>query len=190
MVVSEKASSQDEESAIALGENPLDSGLAQVIGVAILEFGVLFHSVLIGLTLAVDPQFKILFVVIVFHRKFINFSLLFFPLRSLKVLTVVNVMQKCSKVSVLVPALLISTYQRVIDGLLMSAPSFTDVQPPSVSLPASEWERPTIQTVLLPRLSVVFLIPSVLEFCCILVLSRYVLASFFLHWRTPLTGGK
>ncbi|KAJ7625642.1 ZIP-like iron-zinc transporter [Roridomyces roridus] len=43
---------------------------AQVIGIAILEFGVLLHSVLIGLTLAVDPDFKILFVVIVFHQTF------------------------------------------------------------------------------------------------------------------------
>jgi zinc transporter 1/2/3 len=43
---------------------------AQVLGVAILEFGVVLHSVLIGLTLAVDPDFKILFVVIVFHQMF------------------------------------------------------------------------------------------------------------------------
>ncbi|KAH0836531.1 Zinc/iron permease [Lanmaoa asiatica] len=47
-----------------------DSAMAQVIGVFILEFGVLLHSLLIGLTLAVDPSFKILFVVIVFHQTF------------------------------------------------------------------------------------------------------------------------
>ncbi|KAF8239348.1 ZIP zinc/iron transport family [Tricholoma matsutake] len=47
-----------------------DSALAQIIGIAILEFGVTLHSVLIGLTLAVDPSFKILFVVIVFHQMF------------------------------------------------------------------------------------------------------------------------
>ncbi|KAJ7278421.1 ZIP-like iron-zinc transporter [Mycena rebaudengoi] len=47
-----------------------DSAAAQVIGIAILEFGVLLHSVLIGLTLAVDEKFKILFVVIVFHQTF------------------------------------------------------------------------------------------------------------------------
>ena len=61
---------------------------AQVIGIGILEFGVILHryafvyceswtpltdsmlrtSVLIGLTLAVDPNFKVLFVVLVFHR--------------------------------------------------------------------------------------------------------------------------
>ncbi|KAH7907011.1 Zinc/iron permease [Hygrophoropsis aurantiaca] len=43
---------------------------AQIIGVFILEFGVILHSVLIGLTLAVDPSFKILFVVIIFHQMF------------------------------------------------------------------------------------------------------------------------
>ncbi|KAF8909309.1 ZIP-like iron-zinc transporter [Gymnopilus junonius] len=42
----------------------------QVIGVGILEFGVVLHSVLIGLTLAVDEQFKVLFVVLVFHQTF------------------------------------------------------------------------------------------------------------------------
>ncbi|KIK93827.1 hypothetical protein PAXRUDRAFT_144191 [Paxillus rubicundulus Ve08.2h10] len=46
------------------------SGLAQIIGVFILEFGVLLHSLLIGLTLAVDPDFKVLFVVIIFHQTF------------------------------------------------------------------------------------------------------------------------
>jgi solute carrier family 39 (zinc transporter), member 1/2/3 len=46
----------------------LDDPIPQIIGIAILEFGVLLHSVLIGLTLAVDPEFKILFVVIIFHR--------------------------------------------------------------------------------------------------------------------------
>ncbi|KAH7922321.1 ZIP zinc/iron transport family [Leucogyrophana mollusca] len=47
-----------------------DSAAAQIIGVFILEFGVILHSVLIGLTLAVDPDFKVLFVVIVFHQMF------------------------------------------------------------------------------------------------------------------------
>ncbi|KNZ74568.1 Zinc-regulated transporter 1 [Termitomyces sp. J132] len=47
-----------------------DNSVAQILGVAILEFGVILHSVLIGLTLAVDEQFKILFVVIVFHQTF------------------------------------------------------------------------------------------------------------------------
>ncbi|KAH9172991.1 ZIP-like iron-zinc transporter [Lactarius sanguifluus] len=44
--------------------------MAQLIGVAILEFGVILHSILIGLTLAVDEDFKVLFVVIIFHQTF------------------------------------------------------------------------------------------------------------------------
>lgn len=47
--------------------------MAQIIGVSILEFGVIFHSVLIGLTLAVDEDFKVLFIVLVFHREFGSF---------------------------------------------------------------------------------------------------------------------
>ncbi|KAI0730933.1 ZIP zinc/iron transport family [Earliella scabrosa] len=47
-----------------------DSPLAQIVGIAILEFGVVLHSILIGLTLAVDEEFVILFVVIVFHQTF------------------------------------------------------------------------------------------------------------------------
>ncbi|KAI0709673.1 ZIP zinc/iron transport family [Cerioporus squamosus] len=47
-----------------------DSPAAQVIGIAILEFGVLLHSILIGLTLAVNEEFKVLFIVLVFHQTF------------------------------------------------------------------------------------------------------------------------
>ena len=47
-----------------------DSAVAQIIGIFVLEFGVVLHSILIGLTLAVDEDFKVLFVVLVFHRKF------------------------------------------------------------------------------------------------------------------------
>ncbi|KAL1945159.1 hypothetical protein VTO73DRAFT_2779 [Trametes versicolor] len=50
----------------ALGDSPS----AQIIGIAVLEFGVLLHSVLIGLTLAVNDEFKILFIVLVFHQMF------------------------------------------------------------------------------------------------------------------------
>jgi len=71
-----------------------ESVMAQLIGVAILEFGVILHrfvkpssiygsprevertlccSVLIGLTLAVDEGFKVLFVVVVFHRTYMFF---------------------------------------------------------------------------------------------------------------------
>nr|GAT55238.1 ZIP-like iron-zinc transporter [Mycena chlorophos] len=56
----------DSEGGLHLG----DSASAQIVGIAILEFGVLLHSFLIGLTLAVDDGFKILFVVIVFHQTF------------------------------------------------------------------------------------------------------------------------
>ncbi|KAK0446900.1 ZIP zinc transporter-domain-containing protein [Armillaria borealis] len=48
----------------------LDSAMTQIIGVAILEFGVNLHSVFVGLTLAVDPDFKVLFVVLIFHQTF------------------------------------------------------------------------------------------------------------------------
>ncbi|KIM60684.1 hypothetical protein SCLCIDRAFT_16254 [Scleroderma citrinum Foug A] len=44
--------------------------LAQIVGLIILEFGLLLHSFLIGLTLAVSPAFKVLFIVIVFHQTF------------------------------------------------------------------------------------------------------------------------
>lgn len=44
--------------------------IAQLIGVAILEFGIVLHSVIIGLTLAVDDSFRTLFVVLIFHRKY------------------------------------------------------------------------------------------------------------------------
>ncbi|BEI82846.1 hypothetical protein CcaverHIS002_0307140 [Cutaneotrichosporon cavernicola] len=43
---------------------------AQLVAVAVLEFGVILHSIIIGLTLAVSEQFIILFVVIVFHQMF------------------------------------------------------------------------------------------------------------------------
>ncbi|KAJ8495300.1 hypothetical protein ONZ45_g12917 [Pleurotus djamor] len=44
--------------------------MAQVIGIAILEFGIVLHSVLIGLTLAVDEDFIVLFIVLIFHQTF------------------------------------------------------------------------------------------------------------------------
>ncbi|KAF9006007.1 ZIP-like iron-zinc transporter [Cyathus striatus] len=47
-----------------------DSAITQIVGIAILEFGVALHSVLLGLTLAVDESFKVLFAVIVFHQAF------------------------------------------------------------------------------------------------------------------------
>ena len=41
----------------------------QIIGVAILEFGVVLHSFVVGMTLAVVERFPTLFVVITLHRK-------------------------------------------------------------------------------------------------------------------------
>ncbi|KAG2039860.1 ZIP-like iron-zinc transporter [Suillus americanus] len=64
-----ETSKEDLES--AHDHSQLDFGAAgQIIGVFILEFGVLLHSLLIGLTLAVDPAFITLFVVIIFHQSF------------------------------------------------------------------------------------------------------------------------
>lgn len=68
----EKGSKHDVEMSI-LDKHPssvVDSAATQIIGVAILEFGVLLHSVLIGLTLAVTDDFITLFVVIIFHQTF------------------------------------------------------------------------------------------------------------------------
>jgi|SRR6267142_1901033 len=76
-----------------------ETAMAQLIGVAILEFGVILHrhissityhhyptqltepapSVLIGLTLAVDEKFKVLFVVVIFHRMY-YLSMRIYPL--------------------------------------------------------------------------------------------------------------
>lgn len=43
---------------------------AQMTALFILEFGVIFHSIFIGLTLAVSNNFIVLFVVLVFHQTF------------------------------------------------------------------------------------------------------------------------
>ena len=44
-------------------------GIAQLIAVAVLEFGVILHSIVIGLTLALSDEFITLFIVIIFHRE-------------------------------------------------------------------------------------------------------------------------
>ena len=59
----------DEENASSLSDSGPDSTSAQIISIAILEFGVVLHSILVGLTLAVDENFIILFVVLIFHRQ-------------------------------------------------------------------------------------------------------------------------
>lgn len=43
---------------------------AQLVAVAVLEFGVILHSIIIGLTLAVSDEFVVLFIVITFHQMF------------------------------------------------------------------------------------------------------------------------
>ncbi|CAE6451383.1 unnamed protein product [Rhizoctonia solani] len=55
---------------LSLQNGMSESALAQLLGVAILEFGVVFHSVLIGMTLAVDEDFIVLFIVLIFHQMF------------------------------------------------------------------------------------------------------------------------
>lgn len=64
------------------------SGTSQIIGVAILEFGVIFHSVIIGLTLgstSTHSDFVTLFIVIIFHQMFeglgLGVRLAFLPLK-------------------------------------------------------------------------------------------------------------
>ncbi|KAJ7576897.1 ZIP-like iron-zinc transporter [Mycena floridula] len=60
----------DVEAATSEQHHFLDAAATQIIGVAILEFGVALHSVLIGLTLAVNQEFKVLLIVLVFHQTF------------------------------------------------------------------------------------------------------------------------
>ncbi|ORX34477.1 Zinc/iron permease [Kockovaella imperatae] len=62
-----------EESSVDKPINDLSStaeGAAQLIAVAVLEFGVVLHSVIIGLTLGVTDDFVTLFIVIIFHQMF------------------------------------------------------------------------------------------------------------------------
>jgi solute carrier family 39 (zinc transporter), member 1/2/3 len=53
------------------GTGPLDEHpLAQILSVLILEFGVVFHSFIVGITLAVSVDFIPLFLVLIFHQLF------------------------------------------------------------------------------------------------------------------------
>lgn len=51
---------------------PADSYSAQLTGVFVLEFGIIFHSIFVGLTLAVtgSSEFNTLYIVLVFHQIF------------------------------------------------------------------------------------------------------------------------
>lgn len=52
-------------------EDDKEQYFGQLLGVFVLEFGVVFHSVFVGLTLAVSgDEFKTLYVVVVFHQLF------------------------------------------------------------------------------------------------------------------------
>ncbi|XP_006461791.1 hypothetical protein AGABI2DRAFT_193175 [Agaricus bisporus var. bisporus H97] len=66
----EEARSESDLGIDIAGNSITEKVLAQIVGVAILEFGVVLHSILIGLTLAVDQNFKILFIVLIFHQSF------------------------------------------------------------------------------------------------------------------------
>ena len=53
------------------GVRPVEDYAAQMTAIFILEFGVVFHSIFVGLTLAVaGEEFKTLYVVLVFHQTF------------------------------------------------------------------------------------------------------------------------
>lgn len=59
------------DSSIDVSYDPSTSeGVAQIVAIAILEFGVLLHSVIIGLTLGVSDEFVTLFIALVFHQMF------------------------------------------------------------------------------------------------------------------------
>lgn len=67
---------QDTGSVLSDKEGQPDSSMtasaaaSQILGVMILEFGVIFHSVIIGITLGSTSDFTTLFIVIIFHQAF------------------------------------------------------------------------------------------------------------------------
>lgn len=48
----------------------LTTQASEILGVMILEFGVVFHSIIIGITLGTTSDFTVLFIVIIFHQMF------------------------------------------------------------------------------------------------------------------------
>ncbi|SNX81400.1 probable ZRT2 - Zinc transporter II [Melanopsichium pennsylvanicum] len=48
----------------------LSAQASEILGVMILEFGVVFHSIIIGITLGTTTDFTVLFIVIIFHQMF------------------------------------------------------------------------------------------------------------------------
>ncbi|KAL4398835.1 zinc ion transmembrane transporter [Malassezia pachydermatis] len=72
--VKKPMSPTDEEHGLLM-MNKASTGTTEIVGVFVLELGVVFHSVIIGLTLATTPwdgdeKFPVLFPVIVFHQLF------------------------------------------------------------------------------------------------------------------------
>jgi zinc transporter 1/2/3 len=61
--------SHSDLSTLTQGESHAEAA-AQLVGVAVLEFGVILHSIIIGLTLSVSDEFIVLFIVIIFHQMF------------------------------------------------------------------------------------------------------------------------
>jgi len=65
-----KAESQIDDGALTKYSDSQAAKAQEILGVAILEFGVIFHSIIIGLTLGTTNDFTTLFIVIIFHQMF------------------------------------------------------------------------------------------------------------------------
>ena len=115
----------DEETASSASDPGPDSTYGQLISVAILEFGVVLHSILIGLTLAVNEDFIVLFVVLIFHRQSTPPSL------SLCLCDLPN-LQKPLRASGLALVSLFSRSRENTAGSLLLVPSYTVLLPRSV----------------------------------------------------------
>lgn len=66
----EKASSDEEIGVVNPNEFALSAAASEILGVMILEFGVIFHSIIIGITLGTTTDFTTLFIVLIFHQAF------------------------------------------------------------------------------------------------------------------------
>lgn len=77
--------SLDQKNANTSDAVALSSQASEILGVMILEFGVIFHSVIIGITLGTTTDFDVLFIVIIFHQMFeglgLGSRLAFLPLQ-------------------------------------------------------------------------------------------------------------
>lgn len=66
----EKADSDEEVGIVDPNQAGLSAAASEILGVMILEFGVIFHSVIIGITLGTTNDFTTLFIVLIFHQAF------------------------------------------------------------------------------------------------------------------------